>query len=90
MTSFSSKIVLTNDTSHSRMIWVEPWGGDFTLLPGKTFDIVATDANELPYFTVVEREDGTQVFVETSNPMQSDYTVTQDGERVAAGSNREQ
>ena len=89
MAILSNKIRLTNDTSRTRVIWVEPWGADFALAPGEWFEITATGVNFTPYFNIVDLDDGTQVFVEGPDPMQTDYTVSQVGRQVAVDHDRE-
>ena len=85
MARYSNTLNVTNDTGQPRVIWIEPWGGDFTLPPGQTFEIVGHDPVASPAFSVVLAESGTQIFIEVADPASGDYDVFLDGVRLAAG-----
>ena len=83
--SFCAKIWIENSLDCARIIYVEPWGEDYTLLPQQKLEIVARSASELPYFHLFEYKDSTQVYLERTD----DFDVLQDGFRVACGHQRQ-
>jgi hypothetical protein len=84
--SHHAQIRFKNDTLGPRIVWVEPWGEDYTLFPGQWLEIVARGESEVPRFDVVEYEEGFQVWVEGCA---FDYDVLQDGARVECGHQRQ-
>ena len=89
MAHISNNMSITNETGQPRVVWIEPWGGDFTLLPGDTFEIVATDLATRPCFSIVEQEDGTQIYVEVPDPTHCEYEVLHGGTRLPVGYHRQ-
>ena len=83
----SVSIRIHNDRTFPHVVWIEPWGEDYTLLPGEKFDIATTDSNagDGPYFCLVETNGNTQVFVERGN----DPQLQIDGIAVECGHNRQ-
>ena len=64
----TTKIGIWNDqnATRSRVIYVEPWGEDYTLLPDEKLEIVAdSGADDIPWFDIVESNDATQVYCES-------------------------
>ena len=51
---YSAKLGVWNSTKHPRVVWVEPWGEDYTLLPEEKLEIAVADESEQPWFNVVE------------------------------------
>jgi hypothetical protein len=72
--SYSAKIVIENDTDRPRIVWVEPWGEDYTLLPKEKLEVIVRNGSEPLWFHVVEYVEGCQVYVEGYT---NDYEVTQ-------------
>lgn len=64
MRTFS--IGIWNDRPRPHVVWIEPWGEDYTLLPGEKLLITTSDSNDgiTPVFNLVETEGNTQVYVE--------------------------
>ncbi|RLS42702.1 MAG: hypothetical protein DWH81_03910 [Planctomycetota bacterium] len=60
-------IVIWNDRTRPHVVWIEPWGGDVTLLPKQRLTISTTGPNSTnpATFTLTEDEYNTQVYVET-------------------------
>lgn len=87
MDSPAAKIGVINsrDCSQSRVVYVEPWGEDYTLLPGEELEIVATGPNSPPWFNVVEWDQATSVYIEGDC---ADFAVYQAGQRLECGHNR--
>jgi len=85
MAKFTGKIGVSNNTKRPRIVWLEPWGEDYTLLPGEQLDIVCHDDSEQSWFHVVEHEESTQVYVEGGGYPD----VIQSGQRLACGHNRQ-
>jgi hypothetical protein len=83
----TAKIGIINyqDNTSSRVVYVEPWADDYTLLPGEELVIFAdSDAEEHPWFNVVESTNATQVYCEAT----SGFSVWQNGRELACGHNR--
>jgi len=64
---------------------VEPWGEDFTLLPGEALEIVAVGEADTPWFHLVEWEGSSQVYCENA----VDFKVLQRGIQLKCGHNRQ-
>lgn len=80
-------IAFTNDRTKPHVVWVEPWGEDYTMLPKDECVVLAEriEASEKPCYWLVETEGNTQVYCE-----QLDYPkVTINGVQVQCGHNRE-
>ena len=88
MNSFTSKFEVDNQTDRPRVVWIEPVGNDYTLLPGERLELVAHDPSMLPWFSVVERFSATQVYIVTPNPMHTIFVVLQAGGELIVGHNR--
>ncbi|WP_330300345.1 hypothetical protein [Streptomyces sp. NBC_00503] len=63
------KTRLSNDTTKTLGIWVEPWGGDYWMKPEEAFTVVTdtpkgADRDEAP-FEVVFHDQGANVWVNT-------------------------
>ena len=61
---YVAKVVIKNGTDRPRIVVVEPWGEDFTLLPGEQLDIVVWDIASQPWFNIYEHADFTAAWVE--------------------------
>ncbi len=83
--NFSAKIWIENDSDGARIIWVEPWGEDYTLLAKQKLEIVARSSSEQPYFHLIEHKDSTVAYLEGT----SDYDVLQGGFRIECGHQRQ-
>jgi hypothetical protein len=66
-------------------VWVEPWGEDYTPLPGEGLQITSQDNAEQPWFQVVEWPESTQICIEAGGA----FEVLQDGRRLECGHNRQ-
>ena len=91
MTEFFAKIGISNDESQLRVIWVEPWPHDFTLLPGESLEIQVRSFVAQPWFNVVETDRNTQVYVELplSDLMDAKVEVYQGTTLLEPGHNRQ-
>jgi hypothetical protein len=85
MADFSARLRVQNSTERPRIVWVEPWAEDFTLLPGEELEIRARNDSGQPWFSAVEWPDSTQVYLEDVG---SDFEVLQNGNRLECGHNR--
>ena len=65
------------------MVWIEPWGGDYTILPGQQMMVTVLDPHTKndQWLTLVETEYNTQVFVEPGEypEIQLDGCVVEEG-----------
>jgi len=82
----SARIVIENDTERPRVVWVEPWGEDYTLLSHEKLEIIARNHVEQPWFQVVEFGHGCSVYLEG---ITNDYNVLQDGREIQCGHQRQ-
>jgi hypothetical protein len=64
MPQYFAKIGVSNDEAQLRVIWVEPWADDYTLLPGESLEIHVHTPVGQPWFNVVAHGRHTQVYVE--------------------------
>ena len=85
MGNLSARIRVQNSTEKPRIVWVEPWAEDFTLLAGEELEIVAHGTTEQPWFHIVEWPDSTQVYLEG---VSEDYEVLQGRIHLECGHNR--
>jgi hypothetical protein len=85
MGNLSARIQVQNSTEKPRIVWVEPWAEDFTLLAGEELEIIAHSTTEQPWFYVVECPESTQVYLEG---VSKDYEVLQNGIHLECGHNR--
>jgi uncharacterized protein (TIGR00725 family) len=85
MNAHSSKLGVSNSRNAPQVVAVEPWGNDYTLLPGEELVIVAYGNGAVPWVNVVEWDGATQVYCEET----SDFKVLQDGLELECGHNRQ-
>jgi len=83
-------VSLDDSSLHSRVVYVEPWGADYTLLPGERIEIVVIDCAASTWFNVVEHEMATCVWIEGTgiDLMALKFEVYQNGKRIQCGDNR--
>ena len=83
--AYSTAIVFANDPVRisPSVIHVEPWGEEYTLLPGEECELVAYGNTELPSFYVVALDHGMQVYCNHT----SDFEVLQAGQIIYHGHN---
>jgi hypothetical protein len=84
--TYSARIVIENNTDRPRIVWVEPWGDDFTLRPKEGLEVVARNGSESLWFQVVEYNEGCQVYIEGSL---CNHDVWQDGQVIHCGHQRQ-
>jgi hypothetical protein len=89
--TYLARLGVENDTDRPRIVWVEPWGEDYTLLPKERLEIVVQSTLETPWFNVIEHADSTQVYIEgQSNEGQpNDYDALQMGKKILCGHRRQ-
>lgn len=51
------KLEILNDTKEPFVLLLEPWGEDYTILPGQQFELVATGTTEESRFHTEHRAD---------------------------------
>lgn len=84
--TYSARISIENNTDRPRIVWVEPWGEDFTLRPKEELEILARDGSEPLWFQVIEYNEGCQVYIDGSN---CHYDVRQEGQVIQCGHQRQ-
>lgn len=84
---FVSRILVANQSrsGQARVVYVEPWGRDYTLLTGQELEISAFGDKRLPWFAIVEWDGETQVYCEDA----WEAVVRQAGEELQCGHNRQ-
>jgi hypothetical protein len=85
--NYSAKAAVENATDRPRIVWVEPWGEDFTLLPKEKLEVIARNGSEPLWFHVIEHREGTQVYIEGYT---NDYEVIQNGRPLHCGHQRQE
>jgi hypothetical protein len=85
MLPLRSKLGISNRHDTPQVVAVEPWGEDFTLMPGEELEVVAFGSSALPWFFVVEWSGTSQVYCNDT----ADFEVTQGGVRLECGHNRQ-
>ena len=76
---------VSNSRSVPHLISVEPWGADYTLLPGESMEVIAYGDIRAPWFELVEGSRHSQVFCESAVT----FEVMQNGVVLECGHNRE-
>jgi hypothetical protein len=85
MAKYRSKLGLSNSCNAPRVVAVEPWADDLTLMPGEELEIVAFGDSAVPWFDVVEWDGTSQVYCNDTD----DFEVLQSGVRLECGHNRQ-
>jgi hypothetical protein len=85
MAESSAKIEVSNDTKEPRIIWLEPWAEDYTLLPKEDLQIFARGKSEQPWFHFVVGEKHAQVYLMAGDIAE----VFQNGHPLSCGHKRE-
>jgi hypothetical protein len=85
MGNLLARLQVQNSTEKPRILWVEPWAEDFTLLAGEELEIIARSTTEQPWFHIVEWPESSQVYLEG---VSKDYEVLQNGIHLGCGHNR--
>ena len=79
----------TNDQKSPVTIAIEPWGDDYTLKPGETFDILVND-DQHPWPAVILSENGdVQLYIENVQNRAIAIQVCHKGIVLEGGHNRE-
>lgn len=82
----SPRMMITNDGSDPLVVFVEPWGRDFTLLVGESFDLVLEGGSPESHFNTFCSPNRITVYAEGAV---EDVLVYQGGTRVECGHNRQ-
>jgi hypothetical protein len=85
MYAHSSKLVVSNSHQKPQVVVVDPWGEDYSLLPGEECEIVAYGDAAGPSFHIVVRDGTSQVYCIDAN----DFQVLQNGAKLECGHNRQ-
>ena len=85
MYAFSNKLGISNSRTVPRIVAVEPWADDYTLLPGEELVVIAYGKNTVPWFYIVEWDDTTQVYCQET----ADFKVMQGERELECGHNRQ-
>ena len=87
MNEQTTKLGVTNDNSEPLVVYVEPCGADYTLLPGESLEIIVIGVGllPLPWFSVIDSPGALSAYIEGSC---GDFAVFQGGHRIECGHNR--
>ncbi|MEO7887382.1 MAG: hypothetical protein ABI893_00985 [Polaromonas sp.] len=85
MAVITSKIGVQNHRGVCHVVAVEPWGEDFTLLPGEALEIIAVGDAATPWFNLVEWDGSSQVYCEDT----AIFKVMQGTLELKCGHNRQ-
>ena len=85
MAIWKERLTITNDGSKPIILYVEPWGRDYTLLPQDTLDLVMESASSNSHFHVQYGHSSLTVFAE-GDPIE--VSASQDGKVLDVGHNR--
>lgn len=69
-------------------LWVEPWGEDYTLLPGDTLEVVAAGFTTESYFSIVHADHEGDLLLYIEGPCDA-WTVYDGETAVYCAHNRE-
>ncbi len=81
----TSQLEFSNSHPVPHVVYVEPWGEDFTLLPGEALEVHAYSCGTTPHFHIIASAGGTQVYCEGADT----FKVIQDGAELACGHRRQ-
>jgi hypothetical protein len=73
-----------NETRQPQVFCVEPWGSDFTVLPGQQLRLEVSGDGKPPHFDLQHSSDGFQLWCEAAKL----FDVFIDGARVECGHQR--
>src|SRR5262245_54840965 len=85
MNPYSAKLGGSNSRGKPQVVAVEPWGSDYTLLPGEELSVVAFGDLAVPWFHIVEWDSTTQVYCEDT----ADFKVMQGDRELECRHNRQ-
>ena len=85
MTQLTARFGFANSKSLPHMVQVEPWGADFTLLPGERLEVVAYGSKVVPWLELIEHEGATQAYCNEADT----FEVFQEGKLLSCGHNRQ-
>lgn len=80
----TSRIGVCNEFARPLIIWLEPWGEDYTLPPEEEVEIVAKDVDEAFHFMILMGEE-VKIYAEGQVV---DIGVYQNGRLLECGHNR--
>ena len=79
------KMTFSNDAERVITLWLEPWGEDYWIQPGETFDLVPDNPKDTFYFAVAHKGGDITVFAEGG----CDHVrVEHDGKTLECGHHR--
>jgi hypothetical protein len=82
----NQKFKVENRHAFPVTLWLEPWGADYTMLPGDLFEVLAEGVAEDFYLHLGFKEKYLLLWVEGKF---SDLSITQDGNPLECGHNRQ-
>ncbi|MCC6301745.1 MAG: hypothetical protein IT489_02975 [Gammaproteobacteria bacterium] len=86
--TFTTRMDTTNDGKEPLVLYVEPWGHDFTLAPGQTFTLVASSEVDMPYFAQSIQGGAGDVAVYLEGPNDISFAVLEGQRELACGHGR--
>lgn len=80
------RVKITNENPHSLTLYVEPWGRDYTLQKGETFELVMESGSSNSHFHVFLQQTNIVVYAEGKC---EDVSIYHNGNKLECGHNRE-
>ena len=86
MSEFEMRLRVCNGRKdgRSQVVYIEPFGEDYTLLAEESLEIVVTESGPTPSITLDESENATSVYFDTGHH----FEVYQGGQPIKCGHNR--
>lgn len=83
----TTKIIVSNDFDKPKILWLEPWGADYTMMPNEEFEIIEEESTDDFYFHIVfSKNNDLLVWAEGSEVTYP--IVSQNGKELDCGHNR--
>jgi hypothetical protein len=76
----SLKLEVTNSIDTPLSLFIEPWGRDYTMLPGETFELVMEGGSDSSLFNIRHNEKRIEVYAESGC---LDVLVFQNGKELS-------
>jgi hypothetical protein len=86
--TWPARLSVQNRRGTAFTVWVEPWGADYTLLPGESLAILASGFTEDSYFDLAHADNEHDLKVVIAGECE-DWTVFQGQHELFCGHNRE-
>jgi hypothetical protein len=83
------RLSLRNDTKRPRVVWVELWGDDYTLLAGESLELIVGGRTNTPALDLELGDDWVKVILAPDGETFGDYVAHQNGVVLESGYQRQ-